>query len=43
MNVPFWTMYKPENTPTADLQTTPRDGEEPDDSQIPLNEGNDPL
>jgi lambda family phage portal protein len=43
LNVPFWTMYKPENTPTADITGTPDEGAPIDDSQIPLNEGNDPL
>ena len=42
-NIPFWTMYKPDNTPNDDIQVTPDDDTPISDADVPLNEGNNPL
>jgi len=42
-NIPFWTMYKPTNTPTGEIVGTPDDDTPVSDADVPLNDGNEPL
>ena len=42
-NIPYWTMYKPENTSNADISITPDDDTPVDEADVPMNDGNEPL
>ena len=42
-NIPYWTMYKPSNTPNSEITATPDDDTPISDADVPMNEGNEPL